>query len=331
MMELKFAQNFSLIALNGQDSLHLTTAKKAALRSMAAAAILELYMDGGFDESGDMLNFKREDLEKSSITLYQETVLRALLGKKENLSDSLSGYLKRVKTLSRKALKEIERAFADSLKGVEALEEIPSLLGCDLEFKTASVSMREYRSSEELYNKVAEGFRAEVLEEGALSDEAILMLWLLRESGCFHDFFSKEDLKRIAERMSELFESNSLAKKVFGVEIHESLEIAVKSFLNMKKEIMTTPTGIGINFAFPIFQRSESIFIDTEEYFSNKEKRLRDVKARLEEYGHKFTVIREGEVPLIKIDNFLYEAVPTAYGGKIPIHGVRLRKYPLYK
>jgi len=92
---------------------------------------------------------------------------------------------------------------------------------------------------------------------------------------------------------------------------------------------MKTPTGIGINFVFPIIERSQSIFIDTEEWLPKASQRLEDVKKRLQENGHNYIIIREGAVPLIKIDNIIYEAIPEAIQGRIPIHGVRLRRYPI--
>lgn len=330
-MELNFAQNFSLIALNAQDSLHLTTAKKVSLRCIAAASILELYLNDEFTINDDILTINKQDLEHPSITLYQETVLKAILGRKESLSGTLSNYLTRVIKLSRKQLKEVEHTLVDSLKGTNALEEIPNLLGCDLLYYTAGVSMKEYRSNADIYIRLIESLRAEILEDGAMTDETILMLCLLRESGCLYDIFSREDLKRVADRINELFESNYLAKQVLTVNIHKSIETAIKNFLMMKKEVMSTPLASGINFIYPFFERSQSVFIDTEAYFANKEERLRDVKARLEQYGHIYTVIRDGKVPLIKIDNFIYEAIPHAVRqSNIPIHGVRLRRCPIY-
>lgn len=330
MGELNFAQNFTLIALNAQDSLHLTMAKKVSLRCMAAASILELYLNRRSIINDDIFTITKHDLEHPSITLYQETVLKAILGIKESLSDTLSNYLSRVIKLSCNQLKDIEHTLSDSLKGIDALEEIPSLLGCDLEFHTAVVSMREYRSNAELYTRLTESFRAEILEDGPMTDESILMLWLLRESGCLYDIFSNDNLECIAVRMNELFESNSWTKQILTINIHRSLETVIKNFLKIKKEVMSAPIASGINFIFPAFQRSEAVFIETEAYFANKEERLHDVKARLEHYGHTFTVIREGQVPLIKIDNFLYEAIPYAMPYQIPVHGVRLKKYPLY-
>ncbi|ETI66521.1 hypothetical protein [Neobacillus vireti] len=329
MKELSFAQNFSVIALNAQDSLHLTTAKKVFLRCMAAATILELYLDNGFKTEGDFLILNQEDLNSPEISRYHKAVLKTLFSKKETLSEQLPQYLKKVTKLSKKMLKEVEHAFAVALTEANALEEIPALLGCDLEYVTAGISMKEYRSNSELFSRLTESLRAETLETGPMTDEAILMLWLLRESGCIHDFFSREELKRVAERIFELQGSSSLAKQVFPITIHKTIEMGIKNFLKSKKDVMSTASGSGINFVFPVIERSQSVFIDTEKVFANKEERLRDIKARLESKGHIFTVIREGEVPLIKIDNVLYEAVPSAKLYRIPVHGVRLRKYPL--
>lgn len=329
-MKLSFAQNFSLIALNAQDSLHLTTAKKISLRCMAAASILELYLNREFTINGEVLTLTRNDLEHSSITLYQKTVLKTILGSKEVLSDTLKNYLTYVIKLSNKDLKEIEHSFVDSLKEIDVLEEIPSLLGCDLEFHTAGILMKEYRSNSKIYTNLIKNIHTEILENISSKNENILMLWLLRESGCIHDIFSKKDLDIIAVSLNELIQNNSYAKYFLSINIHKSLEVSIKNFLTKKRKIMSTPIGSGINFVFPIFQRSQSIFIETEAFFSNKENRLIDLKTRLEYYGHAFTILREGKVPLIKIDNCLYEAIPTAMQYKIPVHGVRLRKYPTY-
>lgn len=328
MKELTFAQNFALIALNAQDSLHMTTVKKIAVRCMAAAAILEWAMDHKTLRSA-VSTISRADVENLSDVPHQQETLRALLKKKDKISGSLVALLPAVTHFSKRTLKKIESAFVDPLKGADALEEIPNLLGCDLDYYTADVTMREYRSAQEPYARVTEGFRADVLEDGALSDESVLMLWLMRESSCLFDLFSKAELKKACQRMADVRQNSTLAKEIYGVNIHHSLEIAAKNFLRGKKEVMSTQFGIGIDFTLPFLERSQSIFIDTEAWFENKEKRLEDVETRLKEFGHHYTVLRQGTVPLIKIDNVLYEAVPTAVQIKIPVQGMRLRKYPL--
>lgn len=329
MKDLKLAQSFSIIALNAQDSLHMITIKKVSLHCIAAAVILETYLDGCFTELGDELILQKDLLEDLNITLYQEAILKPLFNKKNSVKGNLNWWLKTSSNLPSRHLKKLEKTITDSLKGINLIEEIPNLLGCDLYYKTAGVSIKEYRSNIEEYTNVTENIRAEILEEGLVTDETIFMIWLLRESACLQDIFSKKELETVAIRINELSESVSLAKILFGINIYHSMEIAVKGFLNMKKNAIKMPTGTGVNFLFPAIERSQSIFIDTEEWFPNPQQRLDEVKARLELNGNSYIVISEGKVPLIKIDNIIYEAIPEAIQGRIAIHGVRLRKYSI--
>ena len=80
-----------------------------------------------------------------------------------------------------------------------------------------------------------------------------MLLWLLRESSCIYDFFSKEERKRVGQRMAELHRANRLAKMLFAVDIHSSLEIAVKNFLRSKKEVMETPDRHRARLCVPVF------------------------------------------------------------------------------
>lgn len=329
MRNLKLSQSYSMIALNAQDSIHMTTIKKVSLHCIAAAVVLESYLNGDFTEINEKLLLKKSYIENPNITLYQEAVFKPLFNKKEVICEDLKWWLSKASNLGNKYLKKLEVTMADFLKGYNHMEEIPSLLGCDIYYKTAGLLLREYRSDIGEYCKIIEFLRAEVLEDGTLSDENMLMLWLLRESGYMQDIFSKGDLEIVDKRMHKLIINNKMIKKLYDVHIYHGVEMAVKGFLNLKKNAMKTPTGIGINFVFPIIERSQSIFIDTEEWLPKASQRLEDVKKRLQENGHNYIIIREGAVPLIKIDNIIYEAIPEAIQGRIPIHGVRLRRYPI--
>ncbi|WMT39608.1 hypothetical protein RE628_19690 [Paenibacillus sp. D2_2] len=163
-----------------------------------------------------------------------------------------------------------------------------------------------------------------------VTDEIICLIWLLRESGCMHDFFSRSELDKISAEMYKLYQNAPLAKVLYTIEIHSGIELAIKKFLRMKKGVVKTQVGIGMNFLFPILERSQSVFIDTEEMFSNSTKRLHDVRDRLEAKGHTVTVLQDGQTPTIKVDNIIYEAIPYATYGRVPIHGVRLRPKPLF-
>lgn len=324
MADLKLTQSFSMIALNAQNSIYMTTVKKVALRCMAASVVLEAYLDNCFTQTEDKLIIQKDILSQSDTTNYWESILKPLLYKNSVAKRDLEWWLKNASIISQKQLIILEHKIANSLKKIDLLEEIPNLLGCDLYYVTSGVTVKEYRSNIKEYTRITESIRAEILEDGPVADETICMLWLLRESGSMHDFFSQNEIEKVAARMNELYQNNSLAKAIFPIRIYRGIELGIKEFLHFKKSVMTTSFGSGINFAFPILERSQSIFIDTEAWFSNSNKRLEDVKERLVSNGHQLTVLHEGPIPLIKIDNIIYEAIPQAVVMRVPIHGVRL-------
>ena len=330
MMDLKLAQSFALIELNAQSSLYMTNAKKVSLRSMAAAVILEAYLEGDFTQADNELTFRKEVLERSGSTLYRETVLLPLLHNHAEVQGDLGWWLKKASLLPNQKLKKFENAISDYLKAMNVLEEIPSLLGSDMYFDSAGVEMKAYRSNIGVYTSITENLRAEILEEGTVTDEIICMLWLLRESGCMHDVFSRNELEKINTRMHDLYRSNLWAKSLFWIQIHHGMELGIKQFLQMKSKFMKTYAGSSINFFFPFLERSQAVFIETEAWFDNSNKRLNSVLTRLKSHGHEVKVIEGGSIATIKIDNLLYDAMPHFVMMKVPIQGMRLvPKHPL--
>lgn len=324
MKDLKLTQSFSMIALNAQNSIYMTAVKKVALRCMAASVILEAYLSNCFIKTDDKLVIKKDVPGKSGWESYWEPVLNPLIDKNPGVKTDLKWWLKKASSLSDKKLIILEKKIADSLKENDLLEEIPNLLGCDLYYASSGVDVKEYCSSIKEYTGITEGIRTEILEDGPVTDEAVCMLWLLRESGSVHDFFSRKEIETAAARMSELYKNSVIAKAIFPVRIYRGIELGIKEFLHFKKAVMTTPFGSGINFAFPILERSQSVFIDTEAWFSNSEKRLEDLRSRIVSNGHQFKVLHEGPIPIVKIDNITYEAIPQAVNMRVPVHGVRL-------
>ena len=88
MRNLKLSQEFSIITLNAQDSLNMTTVKKISLRCIAAAVILETYLDGYFKDTEKDLVIEKNLFDNPNITLYQEAILKPLLNKILTLSFS---------------------------------------------------------------------------------------------------------------------------------------------------------------------------------------------------------------------------------------------------
>lgn len=326
MADLTLTQSFSMIALNAQNSIYMTTVKKVALRCMVAAVILEICLDNGITSDGDKFTIQEDVLGKSTKEDYWESVVSPLLHKSHGEEKDMNWCLKKASALSTKRLVIFEHKLVNTLSGMNLIEVIPSLLESDLNYDTAGVPVKEYRSNIKEYSNITEGIKAEILEDGPVTDEIICILWLLRESGCMHDLFSRKEIEKAAARMNELYKNSSLAKTMFPIHIYRGIEMCVKEYLRLKTAVVTTAFGSGINFAFPILQRSNSVFIDAETWFPDSEKRLEDLKKRLVSNGHEFSVVHAGPTPLVKIDNFVYEAIPQSVnpGGTLSIHGVRL-------
>lgn len=326
MNELYVALDYALIGLNAQDTGRLTNAKRAALRCMAAAGLLELLLNKYVVKENDAIVLEKPN---QSIMMYQESILQVFLGKKLRTCCTLQEMLLKVTRFSKNDLKTIEHAFANTMKERGILEEVPSLLSCDLYYETAGITVTEYRANPGRYTEVTESLRAEILENGQVTDEAVILFWLLKESGCLYDLFSKEELKRVAERFDALQDNHQLARQLFSVDIHKTKENFIRGLMDLKKRTVSTQVGSGSNFIFPFVQRSEAVFIETEAYFSGKEERLRDIQARLDWHKITYKIIYKQDVPLIKVGNDLYEAVPYAKQMRVPVHGVQLRKYPV--
>ena len=292
MSELTLQERFALIALNAQDSLHMTTAKKAALRCIAAAEILEKYLDAVWPDQ-----------------------------------DTLEQELKSAADGSSRILKQTEKEIKAILAEKNLLTEIPNLLACDLFYVTAGVNIFEYCSNVAEYTRQTEGMRAELMEDGNVTDDVICLFWLLRESGCFYDLFTRAEQGYLATRINQLYLDSHLAKQLFPIQTRHAFEAFSQKFLKKKEDIFTTPFGTGLLFACPFFERSQSIFIEADAWFSGNDKRLECVIRRLEDKGHEVHVLRAGTVPLLKVDNFHYECIPTQIVVKAPVQGVRLRRY----
>lgn len=291
MSELSLHERFAIIALNGLQVETMTVAKKLAVRGIMAAEILEKYLN------------------------------------EESLSKQVDMDFRKILISSKRKLKSAEERFTKELKEKGLLSVIPSILNCDMYYVTSGVEVSEYLCDSAEYTRQAEGIRAELLEDGEMSSEIIFLWWLMRESSCFYDLFSPLEIDKITQRLNEIHLNSKVAKELFNLKLQRKIEQIYAKYLKKKHEIFTTALGTGFLFIVPFFERKESVFIDVEQWFSDKDKRLSSVLDRFALKGHVVSVIRTGETPLIKVDNIYYECIPTQVVVKVPIQGVRLRRY----
>ena len=291
MKELILSQQYALLALNGQESLHPSVAKNAVLRAVAAAQVLETEL--GKVDTSSFLEF----------------------------SAALQKAVQIAKSLKKKEASQIEQEVVNALKAEELLKEVPDLLGCDMDYDTSGIELKAYLSDD----RIRESLRAEILEDGPISLEYAVLLWLLRESGCIHDLFSVSEQSRVEERMTEAAAQDEQYRTLWEAEFHSIFEGAMNRFVKTKSKLFKNPYLEGVNLAFPYLDRRKSVFIDMVIWGTN----VADRRAAAVEYLSKkgFTVeeVRIGSETLLKIGNIYYRIFPmtkTAY--KVPIQGVNL-------
>ena len=294
MKELILSQQYALLALNGQESLHPSVAKNAVLRAVAAARVLETELGR---DTNSFLEF----------------------------SAALQKAVQIAKTLKKKEASQIEQEVVNALKAEELLKEVPDLLGCDMDYDTSGIELKAYLSDEISYVRIKEGLRAEILEDGPISLEYAVLLWLLRESGCIHDLFSISEQSRVEERMTEGAAQDEQYRTLWEAEFHSIFEGAINRFVKTKSKLFKNPYLEGVNLAFPYLDRRKSVFIDMVIWGTNVADRRAVAVEYLSKKGFTVEEIRIGSETLLKIGNIYYRIFPmtkTAY--KVPIQGVNL-------
>ena len=295
MKELILSQQYALLALNGQESLHPSVAKNAVLRAVAAAQVLEIEMG------------------KADTSSFSE------------FSAALQKAVQIAKTLKKKEASQIEQEVVNALKAEELLKEVPDLLGCDMDYDTSGIELKAYLSDEISYVRIRESLRAEILEDGPISLEYAVLLWLLRESGCIHDLFSISEQSRVEERMTEGAAQDEQYRTLWEAEFHSIFEGVMNRFVKTKSKLFKNPYLEGVNLAFPYLDRRKSVFIDMVIWGTNVADRRAVAVEYLSKKGFTVEEIRIGSETLLKIGNIYYRIFPmtkTAY--KVPIQGVNL-------
>lgn len=311
MKDFTLSEQCALIGLDGQDCLHGSVAKSAAVKAIAAAKLLEEILPE--DAQGD-----RADLFLPDANAADEFAVR--LGKG----------LPEVAKLKKKDARALERETAESLMVDDVLEEAPDLLGCDINYDTAGVDMKVYRSDKDVYLGITERLRAEILEEGPVTAESVCLLWLLRESGCIHEIFSAQEQAVLQGRMVALCAENRVYDVLWKAEFHSNLEFAVKGFLQGKRDLFKNPYLEGVNLLYPFLDRRQAIFIDFVVLGTNVEQRRIAVEHFLSEKGHYVEEIKNGSETFLKIDNMYYRIWPrTITCARVPIQGAQL--LPVYR
>ena len=292
-------QKAALAGLDTLEANHYTQAKSAVLRGIAALTALEPLL--AEIQSGEPIVFK----------------------------EGLTKLIQQVKKLGKKELKEIEKETVLTLKQEGALEEVPALIACDMNYETAGVKITEYRTSQTEYGKVVESIRAEILEEGEPSLESVCLLWMFRESCLMSEVFSSSEQILVKQKIGDISSQNDCFRRLFEAEFHSVLSNFSTSFLKAKKNLFQNPYLEGVNLMFPFLERRSAIFIDFVVLGTTVADRRKEVLCYLSERGHYAEEVKNGRETLLRIDNSYYRIFPmTKAAYHIPIQGASL--VPVY-
>lgn len=293
-------QQFALIGLDGLDSLHTSTAKTAVMRGIQAAMFIE----------------ENLDLIKAQ--------------KLNEFQDAWNLVTNQIRKLSKTEAENLEQVVVAPLKADGVLEEVQDLLACDINYDTAGVDIKAYRTEAVIYKTLSEKIRAEVLENDNLTAESFVLLWLIRESCCLHELFSVEEQKCLEQRMEIITLENPIYQMIWKTEFHKMVENAILKFLNAKSNLFKNPYLEGVNLIYPYLDRRKAIFIDVVVLGTTVASRRLATIEYLNERGHYVEEVKNGTETLLKIDNSYYRIWPSARRYyKIPVQGVNL--VPVYK
>ncbi len=326
MKTSNLTQQYSIIILNGEEdtnSIVMKLKNRCIVASVLLNAILEGKMQNKINDRKDLYFGNKEDgtLDNITLAMYKEVNMQNNLG-------TLSEWLDAIQKISQKACDKIAGNVKDIMIRENLLEKIPSLLECDLNYASAGISIKQYRASQTLYMTTIDYIKAEILEEGEISEETICLIWLIKQSDDLSKIFSAAELKIVEEKYIKLFQKNEFAHTLFKNSIKTNGAVGVKRLLAAKKSISNTSFGHGFVSKIPCIEKSESIFLATESMFESDEERVTYVKKELIDKGHICEIKHVGKISLVEIDNILYELVPDAIRMRLTnIHGVRLRKY----
>ena len=198
MKDFTLSQQYAILGLDGIESLHSSFAKNAVIRGIFVARELEKIFENA-----------AEDMDP------------------DTFSKMLQESMERIRHHKKKDDQIMEKEIYACLGEAGVMTQVPDLLGCDINYYTSGVELMAYRSDVKTRWQIVDGIRAEMLEEGPVSLEPMLLLWLCRESGCIHDLFSVEEQRQIQKKMISVSAANPVYRILWESEFHSMIENAV--------------------------------------------------------------------------------------------------------
>lgn len=310
--------DFALLALNGMDSEEGSFFLKAVYRSLVAAFVVEAFLQKETSRalSADEISALNGDLFAPEF-----------LGAKEK-NHTLPEWLSKVKRVSNKKIRAMVRPFMEKMQQRGKLDVIHSLLENDLYYEEEAFEMTEFRVEKIAYQRILKEFKKDWLEKGMPSNRTIALYWLLEQNGLLGRLFNAEEQAICAEQKAKRYHKNDLAKMLWKETVLSPIVRLAKDSMLKKVGFFQTAVGIGLAFSFPFLAKKEAIFIVGENWISKTEEVLPEIVGKIRQKGHRCLVLRKGKVPLVEIDNVLYEAIPHIRTFRYSsVFGLQFRRY----
>ncbi|EPR11464.1 GPP34 family phosphoprotein [Ruminiclostridium papyrosolvens] len=194
MKNLSFTQEFFLCALKPQGSTTLTNSTESST-CLLAGGLLELLMDCyiSIDDKKKMFVNKELSSDKMYLTPVYELIKNNKPMKIETIAEKYAFDFERPDEL----FKSVGRSIVEDGYVIE--ESNQGLFKNKVRFLP----------NESEVTKVVEKLRAEFLEDGNVSDEAIVLGALLNKSGLIKKYFSKYELQKLNDRLKEIKQSEA--------------------------------------------------------------------------------------------------------------------------
>ncbi len=286
---------------------------------ISVGLLLDLVNNGVIVENNELYKLNN-DLE---LTLFEKELVKVLgLDEKQLTFKELAKNTQNIKQKIREQI--VSEVITNNINSGN-IDVVNSLLNLDVNYETSGLEIKEYRTSYEVYKETVLS-----VKDAKESNEYYSFIWLLLQSGDITKIFTYDEIGDIEKRYLEFSNKSNLVVKLAEESNLQPLLVEWKKCLEAKNTVFKKGFGLGLVSRFPILERKEAVFIATEKMFSSSQESLKTVMGKLIDNGHMVTVVREGQAPLIDVDNVLYELVPDAVRVKVlNIHGVRLRRYIL--
>lgn len=211
MKDLSITQEYMVCTVNGKGT--ISSYNQKAIACLIVSGLLEMQLSKCISISDKKISVCSELPEHMT---YLEPLYNVInQGKPMKVEKAVEAY---TIAFTNKKLYALEDAVMESLKEADVVESIKAgLLG----------NKESYAPKKEIITGIIEKIRAELLEDGEISEDVIALTALMEKTGNLKDYFSKYEQKELKNKVEAIKKSDAgtLAKEM--IEHIEALDMAV--------------------------------------------------------------------------------------------------------